>query len=148
MATSAHLYTMPVPCQHNIFRGNTLQIESLHIKHITAEFSLPPCRLTTLQVCQACKNSLSTGQQYDCCQLICTSYAQTRPANVPVSGALPGLSISDDILDKPETVYFQLLPGGCSSNHTGEASTFLTAFSEGFLARSRYPGVQAFRSET
>ena len=110
MATSAHLYTMPVPCQHNISRGNTLQMESLRIKHVTAEFSLPPCRLTTLQVCQACKNSLSPGQQDDCCQLICSSYAQTRPAYMPVSGALPGcLSATTSRTDLKQytSIYFQ-----------------------------------------
>ena len=61
VATSAQFYTMPVPCQHNVFR---------------VTLSLPPCRLTTLQMCQACKNSLSLGQQDDRCKLICPSYAQ------------------------------------------------------------------------
>ena len=94
-----------------------------------SEFSLPPCRLTTLQMCQACKNSLSLGQQDDRCKLICPRYVQTRPANVPVSGVLAGCLSATTSRTALKTVYFQVLPGSCSSNHIGEASMFLTAFS-------------------
>lgn len=36
MATSAHLYSMPVPCQHMMSRSNVLHVESVHIRRITA----------------------------------------------------------------------------------------------------------------
>ena len=101
------------------------------------------CHLADLPLCRCAKpakNSLSTGQQDDRCKLICRRYAHSRPADVPVSGALPGYLSAN----RPETVY---LTGSCSSIHIGEASTFLTAFSvRCFLARSRSSGVQALHA--
>ena len=137
-----------------ISSGVTLCKSSLCTSSISPqlpEIPLPPCRLTTFQVCQACKDSLSPGQQDDRCQLMCPSYAQTRPANVPVSWRTARLSFSDDIYDRPETVYFQVLPGSCSSNHIGEATTFPTAFSVRFsrsIKDFRRSGLHAFRPET
>ena len=52
------------------FHGNTLQVESLHIKLSPqlSEFALSNCTLTTLR--QAC-SPVSVGQQDDLCELTC-----------------------------------------------------------------------------